>query len=214
MGGAQQQSAGQEQCEPDASKVPLKSRLCWHFARGRCTHLGCGFAHGLAELGTPRVTQVQQVEVAEGVLPEPSDVSDAVEEVAMEEALHKAEDVVTSLRPPEAPLAALPGDEVLTRRRPQEAVSVVAFVGGGAPPTDVPVAIHILVKKVPEGKIFKLAVDQCDTIDVVKAKIHDKENTHDSLREFSAMTLDGVFLEGGRTLKDYNIQNMAMVHFL
>ena len=62
-------------------------------------------------------------------------VADAVRnaEVAarqLDEALHKAEDVVTSLRLPEAPLAAVPGDEVLTRLRPQEAVPVVVEASG------------------------------------------------------------------------------------
>ena len=58
QGATRAQHAGQAQHEPNAPSVPRRIRLCKHFARGRCTHSDCGFAHGREELGAPRLQRV------------------------------------------------------------------------------------------------------------------------------------------------------------
>ncbi len=75
--------------------------------------------------------------------------------------------------------------------------------------------MHVLIEMCPEGKVFALEVEEGDTIDIVKAKIVDIENLPGCLLECSRLSIDGEFLdEGGRTLKDYNIQNGLKLMFL
>ena len=57
--------------------------------------------------------------------------------------------------------------------------------------------------KTPTGRILTLEVDIADTIESVKAKIHDKEGIYPAVQQ---LIIARRWLEDRLTLSDYNIQ--------
>ena len=56
-----QATDAERQLRPKQQHMPLRTRLCNHFAKGFCAHLDCGFAHGIQELGLIRVSRATAI---------------------------------------------------------------------------------------------------------------------------------------------------------
>tara|TARA_B100000579_G_C21996313_1_gene473164 strand:+ start:195 stop:428 length:234 start_codon:yes stop_codon:yes gene_type:complete len=71
------------------------------------------------------------------------------------------------------------------------------------------------VKTSPTHKTFTLEVDPFNSIDIVKAKIYDKERIPpDCFRLIIGTLIASTLLVDDRTLSDYNIQNGSTLHLV
>ncbi len=72
-------------------------------------------------------------------------------------------------------------------------------------------AMQIFAEKIT-GENIKIEVESSDTIEAVKEKIYQIDNTY--LTEFQKLIFDGKEMEDGRTLADYNVQKEDTIQLL